>query len=483
MPDILVAIWIVLLGIGTVAAVSRPLGAWGVASLAPIAGTVAYVVSGLVLVALGSFSASRSLLFASVIVVGGNAVWSVSTRSSIRWRTLALGGAGSVGIAAAVASIPMVRDLARFTTDSFQYLVSAGFLERTGGIGGIEPIFVMKRLFATPSIHAAAVSSGEGFSAFWGPLIAVATISTTVWLVWGLFEEIGLVRRWRLLIIGVTGVFALSTNQIVFHAFYVNGHMLFAAFALMGVGVGWVAARTGRWEMAYLSAMGFVALIPLRAEGVIVGAILLIPILSVHSVPQAVRWLYVSTFAVVGVLWYGTVLSADLGLAESDLITPVYLNLALVAALVVLVVVLQYKPLRRYLDVLPWLMIAALSVFIGVAVVVVPDLVSSTLQVMLSNILVNGRWGAFWIVTVLLMYVSLVAVFVPEQKVIIFGLVGFSLGLVIFSILRGSPYRVGFGDSGNRMLMHIVPLVLLYVMSATGVAAGRLAASTRTPTR
>ena len=37
---------------------------------------------------------------------------------------------------------------------------------------------------------------------------------------------------------------------------------------------------------------------------------------------------------------------------------------------------------------------------------------------------------------------------------------------LLFAFLRGSPYRVGETDSLNRMLIHIVPLAILFVVSA-----------------
>lgn len=478
MPDVVVAVWVVALGVGTVAPVTRTLGIWGVASLAPIAGTIMYTGAGLVLVVFESFSAGRSFVLASVVLLLANGFGIATKRLSIDWRVVLIAGGSISAVAALVAWVPWTSSLARFTTDSFQYLVSAGFLERTGTIEGIEPIFVMKRLFVVPAIHASAVSTGAGFAAFWSPVVAIGVLSTTAWLVRQMFMRIELSWRWGLLILSAGAAFALSTNQVMFHVFYVNGHMLFAAFALVGVGLAWMVAQTGEWSLAYLSAMSFAALIPLRAEGVIAGAILLIPVLAIQGMPQAVRWLYVGSFAAVTALWYGTVLSADLGLAEFGLAAPAYLNLALAGALIVLVALVHLKVLRRYLDALPWLMVGALVVFIGVATARDPDLVVSTVSAMLSNVLFTGRWGSFWIVTVLLAFVAVGAVRVPEQRVVIPGLIGFSLGLVVFSILRGSPYRWGFGDSGNRMLMHVVPLVLLYLMAAAGVAARRMTAGT-----
>jgi hypothetical protein len=51
-----------------------------------------------------------------------------------------------------------------------------------------------------------------------------------------------------------------------------------------------------------------------------------------------------------------------------------------------------------------------------------------------------------------------------------FGLFAFALIIPLLAYLRGSPFHEGPGDSANRMLMHIVPLLVLVVVLAAGRA-------------
>lgn len=69
------------------------------------------------------------------------------------------------------------------------------------------------------------------------------------------------------------------------------------------------------------------------------------------------------------------------------------------------------------------------------------------------------------------MFGAALAVFLPFQRVLLLPMISFVLAIPVFAYLRGDAYRVGFGDSGNRMLMHIVFVVVLYLMLAAGAAA------------
>ena len=52
-------------------------------------------------------------------------------------------------------------------------------------------------------------------------------------------------------------------------------------------------------------------------------------------------------------------------------------------------------------------------------------------------------------------------------------LLGFGGLVMILGGIRDFPFRAGFGDSGNRMMIHIVPLAFLFVIVKTLVASRR----------
>ncbi len=68
----------------------------------------------------------------------------------------------------------------------------------------------------------------------------------------------------------------------------------------------------------------------------------------------------------------------------------------------------------------------------------------------------------------------LVATTVPYQSRLLWGLGAYPVLLLAFAYVRGSAYRVGPGDSANRMLMHIVFVVGLYLIVAVGQLAAQV---------
>ena len=53
---------------------------------------------------------------------------------------------------------------------------------------------------------------------------------------------------------------------------------------------------------------------------------------------------------------------------------------------------------------------------------------------------------------------------------IVFGLVGFALVIPILACLRGIAFQTHPGDSASRMIMHVVPLLILSILFASGEA-------------
>jgi hypothetical protein len=81
----------------------------------------------------------------------------------------------------------------------------------------------------------------------------------------------------------------------------------------------------------------------------------------------------------------------------------------------------------------------------------------------------SGLWSTFWIVMPLLTIGAVVVGF-PGDRYILPGLLAFPMINVILAYLRGSPFHEGPGDSANRMVMHVVPLMALAIVLSVGTA-------------
>ena len=79
----------------------------------------------------------------------------------------------------------------------------------------------------------------------------------------------------------------LSTNRFVYHAFYLNGHLLFAALLVVIAGAGWLQVRTA--SLSWLQLVAVPALIVTRPEGFLVAGLALLPTLLSARIPRRHR--------------------------------------------------------------------------------------------------------------------------------------------------------------------------------------------------
>jgi len=332
------------------------------------------------------------------------------------------------------------------------------------------PDILLKRQLTTGLLHTVGVLTGVGYFPSLTFLITASGIGMTAWLGNRALMLFDTPSRWRWIILGSGTLFLVTTNRVAYNLFYVNGHAAFAGFLLISVGFAWYAVTAERWSLLVLSALTLAALVPLRADSVAVATIFLIPIITSAAIPVWGRWTLTLPFAATTLLWYGVILRPYLPDAEYRP-TGTATAYALVGlGLVGLVVLSQIPLLKPFARWSPWAVGFLLAAFVAWRARRGFSVLLKTLGATGSNIGSYGLWSAFWWLAPLLLVAALIAVVVPHQRFFIPGLVTFPIALMAFAFLRGSPYRVGTGDSGNRMLMHVVFVLVLFVIAAAGSA-------------
>jgi hypothetical protein len=183
-----------------------------------------------------------------------------------------------------------------------------------------------------------------------------------------------------------------------------------------------------------------------------------------------VRWVLIVPVAAVALLWDGLALPPHLPDPDLGLTGPVYGNIVLVSALVVLVALSQMRRLRVYLAYAPWVMFGALVAYVAVRAWHDFPVLWESLAGMSKGAATTGLWSAMWYVVPVLFVGSVLVAIVPCERFWTFGIFAFPLVLLALAYIRGVPYGPHPGDSASRMLMHVVPLVVLFLMVAAGSA-------------
>jgi hypothetical protein len=469
--ELVLVLWFVAIGV-MVTAAFWPHGALGLALVSPAIGAAMYVFAALVLFSVDQFSTIGSLVGASVVAGGLVAFRYVRGRGAepatvLRASGLALAGATVVFVVGAVGAFT------RLTPDSIDYLTIAGGFERFGAFPDLSSSQILKRQFVVPVLQTGGVVTGLGYFMTLTTLIVASGFGFMVWLGTESLRRVG-VSIQRVAVAGVlVGAFVLSTNRVLFHLFYVNGHGIFAALLLIAVGLVWHATSTRKWSVAVLAGIAAAAIVPLRAEGIIVVAFFTLPVLVSSATPMRARWAIVTPIAAVALLWNGVVLRQVLPADQFGVLSTPVTTLVVAAGLVAIVAASRIPIIARLLHSAPAVAFFFLVAYTAARVVRGSTSFYDTMEAMGANVAASGFWATFWWVAPLAIAVCIATVRVAHQSRLLWGLASFPIALLAFTYIRGSSYRVGSGDSGNRMLMHVVFVIGLYLIVAVGqLAAG-----------
>jgi hypothetical protein len=369
-------------------------------------------------------------------------------------------GGGVAAAAAYAAAVGVAHPLtfARVSPDSFDYLESAGILRDFRSLEALTGPLALARQFTYPAVQALAAPGGylRTFSLL-ALLAAVGIVLVAA------DQALGpAAPRTGVQVLVMAAV--LAPNRVVFHALYLNGHTLFAALLAVIGAAAWIAwkrpAALDAWWIPATLATG--ALVPLRPEAVLVTGVALLPLVFARDVPLAWRRAPVVALGATTLLWYvGGPLRVGL-LEGRDPDTSVLLAIALgagalLASLVTPVFAVAWSTVRR-------LTVGGLLAALALFTVLRPDEVVASLGATAQNLTGDGSWGWFWPAIVVLLAVAWRSR--PEAwGILIWPLATFpALGLLL-ALLRGTPYRVGPGDSFSRMLVHLVPLLALALLA------------------
>ena len=358
--------------------------------------------------------------------------------------------------------------LTSFTPDSFYY-VMIGSLFNSNNISEAHPLTLHLRLLAVPLMHAPANMAGEFYLRAITPLLAISTALSLTW-----FCQESLRNRmnnvWMIRLFALIGFSLLLTiNRFVYHAFYINGHMLNAALILFIVGGSWLLAIKAHIPKRALLTLIFIAIMALavtRPEASIFAALGLLPLLFSWSVPWKHRTILLAVLGLSITAWHGF-LWFEYTRAGLPVEASVTWMIVLGLAAIIFSPLLAWRRLEKISHQL--LIIIEIGLWLALAFMVFTNtsMFYRSSVAIVHNVFLNyGGWGVSLAVLGLLVLGVLVLTNFPNRIFLRFPLTTFIPVALLLAYLRSGAYRVGYGDSLNRMLIHFVPLIILFIVSA-----------------
>jgi hypothetical protein len=413
-------------------------------------GVAVYVAALLVPLVVGWPVAPQAVLAVAAVTL---------TAAVLRRAPVAIGWAfAGAGLYGAAAWLALRVTFVRVTPDSFRYLEAAGILRDFRSLEALTAHLALTRQFTYPAVQALGGPGGylRTFSLL-ALLAALAVVLVAANQTLGASAPTPAVQA---VVLAAT----LAPNRVAFHALYLNGHTLVAALLAVLGATAWIAWRQPDAVRAWWgpATLATIALVPLRPEAVLVTGVTLLPLVFAPAVPLAWRRAPLLALGVTTLLWYGGgPLRLELleGRApDASVLLAIALGAGtLVAALIPALFALRWVVVRR-------LVAGALVVVLGAFVVLRLDEVDASLRATAQNLTSTGSWGWFWPFVVVLLALAWRSR-PAAWGILIWPLATFpALGLLL-ALVRGTPYRVGPGDSFSRMLMHLIPLVALTLLA------------------
>lgn len=469
--------WLVLLLIlaaGWSLLVYTGLSGWGALPLGFIVGVALVVLTMTGVIVAGLPTAPWVLVLALAVVLVGSLMGARTTGSldKRRLRELVVGA----GLLAVLTSAFRSVHLVTYHIDTFRYLVASlllsGEVYEYAHVSTIE-----KRMVAAPAIHSLARLFEEDYLRAFGPVLMVAVLATVVWAAHTGSEQPGPVveRRIRRSTLALAVALIATNSRMLWNTFYVNDHLVFAALTLVAATSGWLLAERkvpGRTALLLAFTLSVGGLVVTRPEGFIVGGLLLLPLVTDEREPWYERAVPTAVFGVTLISWYAFTVASRGGWSEAPL--------AATGPLLVGVTVVAFAAtLRATHDLLPsqplLLNLAEGGLWLALAFFTLrdPQLLRTSAAATYHNVVGGeGGWGYSLMMLAFLAAAALVMNRRGALTPLRFPLTSLIPVLLLLIYLRESPYRVGHGDSLNRMLMQYIPLTVLYVV-VSGLGSGR----------
>lgn len=436
---------------------------WALAWLALPIGTAVYLSSALALMTtVGSLDPGLGLLLTGAVGAAGLIV------SLVRWRwrwEVVPSVVGAMIVAAVTVLVAKTVHLTRLTPDSLRYLLFAGEMQFPDALGEIHRADLVNRQMGLPSLHALSSLTDRRYLTSIGPLFGVSGFGFFVWLCWGATRDLITSRRW--ILVGTAALFLLSSNRLLYDAFYINTHIEVAFYLLVAIAGAWLAMTTREWRWAIPAGIALAMTLLFRPEAPIVGAIVLVAV-AASDAGWRVRVAMATPTVVAAGLWYGVVLWQNV--PGGDTISPTAPVFGSLAALLgaVLVVVAGVSPrLWRLVKYLDRVMLATLLVAVVGLAAVNTEVFTASVEASFQNIAFSqGAWLFTWSIGVLLLAVALLVHEMPWSRLWTIPIVGFAILWWLLPMMREGAYRVGTGDSGNRILAHMLAVVVAFLVLA-----------------
>lgn len=259
--------------------------------------------------------------------------------------------------------------------------------------------------------------------------------------------------------------FLLSSPFVFFQFYYIHNNIAATNYLLIGAGTLWAALTTKTRDFHWMGVIALLGFSLTRTESALFAVIFLTVALSSKRLPQR-DWLIIllpyTAFLATWQLWLLFVARPTTHILTQERILII---LAVILGFY-LVIVLDRIPFfrRTIIHNLHQIMMLAFLLATIAMLFIDPANIFLSLWYATINLFTVGLlwWGTVWWIAFAWLLSLRYASSLPQERLFVIGIVGFFMFVMVLGFAHG-PGRPGWYSSPNRLFLHILPVILLYL--------------------
>lgn len=311
-------------------------------------------------------------------------------------------------------------------------------------------------------LQSASILLGEDYLYVTQPAFAITFLLTFFYLVFRAAMQSFFGKPVALFLALSTTLAIATTYFVIYQSFYIHNNFLSAIYLFVTLAVFWLAPREKNKVWLIFGVLALTGFSLLRTEAPLFALIFLALLISTGQLSYRQRLAVVLPYVTGLLLWYFWLLFS---IGEGTDILDPNRTIAIIAIMAVfgLSVGLSYFQWinRAFQLYVPWLMIGGLLSVLTFMVLQKPTHMFTSMENIGQNMIFYGWWGATWLIVIILFMIAFLQPSFPYERLFSFGIPAFFMLLLALGFMR-IPFKLGWGDSANRIITHILPIIFFY---------------------
>ena len=314
-------------------------------------------------------------------------------------------------------------------------------------------------------LHSAGVLIGSEYLYTLIPCFSLSLFMIFIYVTFRSINQKTLGRFFALALTLLAALVLFSSTLVIYQSFYIHTNLPTAVYLFVAVATCWLAISEENDAWLAFAVPSLVCVSLLRTETFLFAVFILFLVISLFKFSGRTRWFFTLPFLGLMLLWY--ILFYVRFSRDTNVLSParILLLVFLLVCLGLYVFILRYRPVEQLIRSTVFYVVGGgvILLMAGLLLFKTHNTITS-LVVTLQNMFITGWWGAIWYAAVLGLVLAFTQPRFKNEHFFVLVLGVFFVFMISLGSIRTLPYHLGWFDSGNRMLIHILPLVWYYLV-------------------